>query len=443
MDVFNPQSYGGFNASECSRPLDGAFLHADLGLNSTRIASKVQSDLLDTSATSFVMPLIVMSVIYFLHRTVSRCRSKSSAGSYSQRVWNYSAGPGYLCPAVMKRAHEEFFNWEGTGISVLELSHRGPQYADLYNKIVQDTRKFLQVPDNFEIIWMPGGATNQMSAVCFNLLKEGRGANYLTSGHWSRKATEEAHKYCKPTVTIDNKDNPCSIPEESTWSIDSHASYTYYCENETIHGVEFREFPFEKFGEQLIVCDMSSSLGYRRVDWSKYGMVFAAASKNFGPSGTCLTIIRKDLFGAARADTPFYSDWTQFQHFLGHTTPPVFSIYMCGLNLQHMLAQGGLDYYEQLANERADRFYSFIDGSKGYYTNSVPEKYRSRMNIPFRLRDEEACKRFAAAARSEGLIELEGHAVSGGCRASFYNQHELEGVVVLIDFMRKYMLANP
>jgi phosphoserine aminotransferase len=247
---------------------------------------------------------------------------------------------------------------------------------------VDDTRKLLDVPDNFEIIYMPAGGSNQMSAVCYNLLKDGKEANYVVSGFWSNKAVLEAEKYCRPNYVINcPPSGQACIPDESTWKVDRDASYTYFCDNETTQGAEFIEFPFHLFEGQVMVADMSSTLGYKKIDWSKMGVVFASSSKNFGPSGCCPTIIRRDLFGQCRKDAPFMCDWTKFKDQYLHTTPAILPIYMCGLNVEHMLNKGGVEYYENLAVERSTLFYRFIDSSNGFYRNHVPEKFRSRMNI--------------------------------------------------------------
>lgn len=222
------------------------------------------------------------------------------------RAYNYSSGPAQIPIEVMEQFQKEFLNWDGSGVGCAELVHRGPGFAKLYKDVVDKTRQFLEVPDEFDIIFFNAGASNQMSATIFNLLKEGGTANYCPHGWWSQKAVTEARKYMDPNLVIDlPASGAVTIPPESEWKINPDASYTYFVENETINGTEFLDFPFHLFPKDMIfVADMSSSLGSKKVDWSKYGVCYASSGKNFGPSGVCVTIIRKDLIGKHMKTTP-------------------------------------------------------------------------------------------------------------------------------------------
>lgn len=235
------------------------------------------------------------------------------------------------------------------------------------------------------------------------------------------------------------------MPDPSTWSIDKDAAYFHYCDNETIHGVEFNDFPFDKVEGMTLISDMSSNIGTRPIDWEKYGVVYAGAQKNLGPSGVCVVVVRDDLIGNHRPDTPVLFDWKQFRDAPNkfHNTPATWPIYVMGLNLAHM-NKHGLSYYHELANKRSATLYDYIDNSDGYYTNPVEVKYRSRTNIPFRVKkDEKLESKFLVEAQKEGLIELKGHRSVGGCRASCYNAMPIEGVEALIAFMKKFREENP
>lgn len=304
------------------------------------------------------------------------------------------------------------------------------------------------VPDNYKIFFFQGGASLQFTAIPLNLLREKTKANYFTTGAWSQAAIAEAKKYCTVNeVWPDSKNQFNTLPDPSTWNIDQEAAYFHYCDNETIHGVEFStDFPFEKVpADQVLVCDMSSNMCSRKVQWEKYGVVYAGAQKNIGPSGACVVVIREDLIGHQRKDTPCLCDWKTFNAAPNtyHNTPACYPIYVCGLNLAHM-KEKGLQHYIDLAEQRSKMLYDTFEGSNGYYTNPVEPKYRSRMNIPFRVKSDEALEaKFLKEAESAGLIELKGHRSVGGCRASLYNAMTLEGVEALISFMKKFQEANP
>lgn len=336
------------------------------------------------------------------------------------------------------------------GLSVMEMSHRSKAFTTLAEKARSDLKQLLSVPDNFTIFMFQGGASLQFSAICYNLLQDGekQKTNYLQTGTWSQGAFGEAKKYCDPNEVANNKGSGYTqLADPSEWNIAEDAKYFHYCDNETIQGFEFNEFPFEKVPEgQTLVCDMSSNFCSKPIDWSKYGVVYAGAQKNVGPAGVTIVIARNDLIPGHRSDTPMLCDWEKFAGAVNtfHNTPCCWSIYMCGLNIEHMLEQGGLAKMQANAVERSQMLYNYIDSSEGYYSNKVDAKYRSRINIPFRVCEDEALEaKFLAEATQANLIDLKGHRSVGGCRASLYNAMPLAGVNALIDFMTQFKANNP
>lgn len=343
-------------------------------------------------------------------------------------IHNFSAGPCCLPKEVLLKAQSELLDWNGTGVSVMEMSHRGKSFVSIAEKAKDDLRKLLNIPDNFTIFFFQGGASLQFSAIAFNLFgdKEDASANYLTTGTWSQGAIAEAKKYGATTEVANNKEAKYStIADPADWKIDDKATYFHYCDNETIQGFEFNEFPHEKVPEgQILVCDMSSNFCSKVIDWSKYGVVYAGAQKNVGPAGICITVVRNDLIGKQRKDTPMLCDWGVFSKAANtfHNTPACWPIYVCGLNLAYMLEKGGIPAMNEACAKRSQTLYKFIDESDGYFANTVEPKYRSRLNIPFRIcfNDEMEAK-FIKEAAAINLIELKGHRSVGGCRASLYN----------------------
>jgi phosphoserine aminotransferase len=278
------------------------------------------------------------------------------------------------------------------------------------------------------------------------LLGEKTKANYLTTGAWSEAAIKEAKKFCTPVeVWPDSGSKFSTLPDPSTWNIDKDAAYFHYCDNETIHGVEFQDFPYDLLGDMPLVSDMSSNFCSRPISWEKYGVVYAGAQKNVGPSGICISVIREDLIGHHRKETPILCDWktirdapTKF-----HNTPPCWPIYVCGLNLAYMKKQG-IHHLQEQAQLKSKMLYDLIESSSDYYSNPVDPRYRSRMNIPFRVKkDEKLEAKFLKEAQEAGLIELKGHRSVGGCRASIYNAMPVEGVEALVNFMKKFRDENP
>jgi len=364
-------------------------------------------------------------------------------------VYNFSAGPCILPKEVLQRAADEMMDWHGTGLSVLEMSHRGKAFVSIAEKTYADLRKLMNIPEDFTIMMLQGGASQQFAAIPLNVLPDGGKANYVTTGQWSEGAIKDAKKYIEVTECTNNKDLKFTgVASQDTWKVDPDAKYVHYCENETIVGVEFTDnFPFEKFAGQLVICDMSSNFCSRPVDWSKYDVVYAGAQKNVGPSGCTIVIVKNHLLQQRPSKIcPVTLEWDTFAKAATrfHNTPCCYAVYMAGLNIEHMLEKGGIPAMEKLANERSQKFYDSLDNSGGYYTNNVDKAFRSRMNIPFRVKcNDDLEKKFVAEAAAEGLVDLAGHRSIGGCRASMYNAMPIEGVDALIAFCEKFKAANP
>lgn len=365
-------------------------------------------------------------------------------------VYNFSAGPCCLPKAVLQQAQVDIVDYKGTGMSVMEMSHRGATFKSIAEKCRSDIKTMLDIPDNFTIFMFQGGASLQFSAICYNLLSDGeqQTANYLTTGTWSQGAINEAKKYCAPNEVANNKASGyTTVAEPADWNISPDAKFFHYCDNETIQGFEFLEFPYDKVPEgQILVADMSSNFMSKPIDWSKYGVVYAGAQKNLGPAGVTVVIARNDLIPGHRSDTPLLCDWETFSKAANtfHNTPSCWPIYMCGLNAAYMIEQGGIPAMQAKAQERSSLLYNYIDASEGYYVNGVEAKYRSRINIPFRVcKNDDLEKKFIAEAREANLVDLSGHRSVGGCRASLYNAMPVEGVHALIAFMTTFKENNP
>lgn len=361
-------------------------------------------------------------------------------------VYNFSAGPCVLPKEVLKKSQEELLSWHGTGVSVMEMSHRSKEFIEIADQAEKDFRELMNVPKNYQVFFFSGGASLQFTAIPLNLLGEKTKANYLTTGSWSEAAIKEAKKYCTANeVWPDSNSKFQTVPEPSTWNIDKDGAYFHYCDNETIHGVEFQEFPSEVIGDMTLVCDMSSNFCSKPIQWEKYGVVYAGVQKNVGPAGVCIAVIRDDLIGHQKKETPLLCDWKTFGAAPNkfHNTPACWPIYVCGLNLAYMKNKG-LKAIQEEAALKSKMLYDYIDSSEDYYTNPVDPRYRSRMNIPFRVKkDDKLETKFLKEAQDAGLIELKGHRSVGGCRASIYNAMPVEGVQALIEFMKKFRSENP
>jgi len=356
----------------------------------------------------------------------------------TSRIINFCAGPSKLPEDVMLQVQNELLNYKGSGISVLEMSHRSPKFAAIVEHAKETVRQLLNIPDNYKVLFMAGGGTGQFAALPLNLIQKTGKAIYLTTGTWSSKAAKEATKYGKvQEVKLD------SILSGTTDSeLDQDASYFYYCDNETVHGVELQFIPDTK-GIPL-VADMSSNILTRYFDITKFALVFAGAQKNIGPAGVTLVIVRDDMLDNALPECPSVFNYSVMAKDNSlFNTPPCFSLYITGLVFEWIKQQGGVDTMEKRSAEKSRMVYDVIDHSNGFYLCSAPAHIRSRVNVTFRIRnDEELEKKFLKQAEERGMIQLKGHRSVGGIRASLYNAVNVDEVVVLAEFMKEFMVKS-
>lgn len=357
------------------------------------------------------------------------------------RVYNFSAGPAMLPEAVLERAREELLDWQGSGMSVMEMSHRGSQFVSIAEAAEANLRKLMGVPDNYKVLFLQGGATTQFAAVPLNLLRGRSTADYLDTGQWSKKAIAEGGRFCQVNVAASSRESGySSVPARSEWKLDTGAAYVHYTPNETIGGVEFHQVP--DVGDVPLVADMSSTILSRPLDVSRFGVIYAGAQKNIGPAGLTIVIVREDLIGEAAEGCPSMLDYqVQAKADSMSNTPPTYSWYMAGLVFEWLLAQGGLEAMAERNQRKARMLYGLIDGSD-FYANPVAPENRSWMNVPFTLADSGLDKTFLAEAAEAGLVTLKGHRSVGGMRASIYNAMPEEGVDALAAFMRDFEQRN-
>jgi phosphoserine aminotransferase len=356
------------------------------------------------------------------------------------RVFNFAPGPATLPLEVLEQARDELIDWHGCGMSVMEISHRSKAFIAVAAEAEADLRELLAIPANYRVLFMQGGATAQFSAIPMNLARPGSTADYVNTGSWSKKAIGEAGRYCRVNVAADAAgSNYTTVPARESWKLTADAAFLHYTPNETIGGVEF---PFVPEVAAPLVADMSSTILSRPIEVSRFGLIYAGAQKNIGPSGICVVIVRDDLLGHARADTPSIWDYkTVAAEGSMLNTPPTFGWYFAGLVFKWIKRQGGLQAMEQRNRAKAALLYRTIDES-GFYRNPVDPACRSWMNVPFLLPRAELEKAFAAEAARAGLTNLEGHRSVGGMRASIYNAMPIEGVQALCDFMREFARRN-
>ncbi len=353
------------------------------------------------------------------------------------RVYNFSAGPAVLSEAVLERAREELLDWHGSGMSVMEMSHRGRDFTAIAERAEASLRRLMGIPANYKVLFVQGGASQQFAMIPLNLLPEGGSADYLDTGTWSEKAIEEAARFGRINVVASSKAaHYTGIPARAGWRLDPGAAYVHYTPNETIVGVEFHEVP--EVGGKPLVADMSSTILSRPVEVSKFGLIYAGAQKNIGPAGLTVVIVREDLVGHACASTPTMLDYAVFaRNGSMYNTPPTFGWYLAGLIFDWLLEQGGLEAVGARNRRKAEKLYACIDGSD-FYRNPVEPQSRSWMNVPFRLADEALDKTFLHEAEAAGLKNLAGHRIVGGMRASLYNAMPEAGVDALIAFMQDF-----
>lgn len=353
-------------------------------------------------------------------------------------IYNFSAGPAMLPRSVLKKAQSELINWNGLGTSVMEISHRSKAFMAVAEKAEADLRNLLSIPSNYKVLFMQGGGRGQFFSVPLNLAKRGNLVQHLVSGQWSQIAVDEASKYMQSEVVGNNyvKDGKIFVPEQSTWEVNPKAAYFHYCPNETVDGIEINWVP--KTGDVPLVADMSSNILSKSINIPDYGIVYAGAQKNIGPSGLAVVIVRDDLIGLERNDTPaVFSYKEQSKSGSMYNTPPTYSWYLAGLVFEWLIESGGVAAIEALNIEKAKTLYKCIDDSD-FYTNKVSEGNRSKMNVTFQLPDDSLDSLFLKMAEENGLQALKGHRFVGGMRASIYNAMELDGVNTLIDFMREF-----
>jgi len=353
------------------------------------------------------------------------------------RHYNFSAGPSTFPESVLLRARDELLEWGDTGMSVMEMSHRGKAFIGIAEKAEADLRELLAIPTDYKVLFLQGGATGQFAAVPLNLMGDRARAAYLDTGIWSQKAIAEGRRHAEVIIAATARESGyTSIPGRSSWQVPADAAYLHYTANETIGGVEFQEIP-DADGLPL-VADVSSNFLSRPLDITRFAAVYAGAQKNAGPAGITVVIVREDQLGRASSITPSILDWQkQAENGSMLNTPPTYNWYLLGLVLDWLKAGGGIAAIEQRNIRKAARLYAAIDGS-GFYSSPVDPVARSRMNVPFRLGNPDLEKTFLAEARTAGLVNLEGHRSVGGLRASIYNAMPEAGVDALIAFMSEF-----
>ncbi len=357
------------------------------------------------------------------------------------RVYNFGAGPAVLPEPVLEQAGREMLDWQGSGMSVMEMSHRGKEFIGIAAAAEADLRDLLAVPANYKVLFLQGGATLQFAAVPMNLLRGRRSADYVNTGEWSKKAIKEARRYCTVNIAASSEDKNFSYaPALTGWKLDPNAAYVHACTNETIGGVEFHWVP--DTGSVPLVADMSSHLLSRPIDVSKYGLIYAGAQKNIGPAGLTLVIVRDDLLGQALPSTPSVLDYkAQAEADSMLNTPATYAVYIAGLVFQWLKQRGGLQTMGELNRAKAQLLYDFLDQTEFYYS-PVAKSDRSLMNVPFRLRNDALDEEFLKQTKQRGLTQLKGHRSVGGMRASIYNAMPIDGVRALVDFMREFQAKH-
>ena len=354
------------------------------------------------------------------------------------RVYNFSSGPAQLPYDVLVKAQAELLDYNSTGMSVMEMSHRSAAYKEIIENAEKNLRKLYNISDDYAVLFLQGGASLQFAMIPMNLTKIGS-ADYIDSGYWSAKAIKEAKKFTNVRVVCSTKDeNYNRLPDFE--GIKFEGDYVYMTSNNTIYGTEFKKYP--QTGDIPLIADMSSDILSRKIDVNNFGMIFAGAQKNIGPSGLCVAIVKKSLIGNAPENVPIMLDFkTHSENGSMYNTPPTYGIYIAGLVFEWMLANGGIDAIEKVNAEKAALIYDFIDNSS-FYTNTIPAADRSLMNVVFKTSDADLDKKFSKEAAANGLISLGGHRAVGGLRASIYNAMPIEGVHALIDFMKKFEADN-
>jgi len=353
------------------------------------------------------------------------------------RVFNFSAGPAALPESVLRQAADEMLDWHGSGMSVMEMSHRGKEFIAIAAEAEALLRELLAVPANYKVLFMQGGAIGENAIVPMNMLRGHASADYVNTGEWSKKSIKEAQKYAKVNVAASSEATKFDrVPPRDTWKLDPNAAYVHICANETIGGIEYHEIP--DVGSVPLVADVSSNILSRPLDVSKFGLLYGGAQKNIGPAGLTIVIVRDDLLGGALPITPSafnYAEQAANDSMLN--TPPTYAIYIAGLVFHWIKAQGGLAAMEAHNRAKAAVLYDYLDSS-GFFVSPIVKADRSIMNAPFKLKDESLDAAFLKGAEERGMVQLKGHRSVGGMRASMYNAMPIEGVRTLVAYMKDF-----
>ena len=354
------------------------------------------------------------------------------------RIFNFSAGPAVLPLEVLEKARDEMIDWRASGMSVMEMSHRGKEFMEIAATAEANLRAIMGIPANYKVLFLQGGASSQFAMVPMNLLRGKTRADYFHTGEWSKKAIGEAKKYCTVNIVATAEATKfSSVPPRSVWKLDPDAAYVHYTPNETIGGVEFQDIP--DTGKVPLVADMSSTILSRPIDVSRFGLIYAGAQKNIGPAGLTIVIVREDLIGQTVAGTPSMFDYKiHMDSESMYNTPPTYAWYIAGLVFEWLKARGGLKGMAEINRRKAEKLYAAIDGSNGFYRNPVERSARSWMNVPFTLKDAALDEPFLKGAKAAGLLQLKGHRSVGGMRASIYNAMPEQGIDALIDYMKSF-----
>jgi phosphoserine aminotransferase len=357
------------------------------------------------------------------------------------RVFNFSAGPAALPETVLRQAADEMLDWHGSGMSVMEMSHRGKEFIAIHAEAEALLRELLAIPANYKVLFMQGGAIAENAIVPMNMLRGKASADYVDTGEWSRKSIKEATRYARVNVAASNADSGSThIPPRETWRLDPDAAYVHICSNETIGGVEYHFTP--DVGSVPLVADMSSDILSRPIEVAKYGLIYGGAQKNIGPAGLTIVIVRDDLIGQAMPMTPSAFDYkTQADNDSMYNTPPTYAIYIAGLVFRWIQAQGGLPAIAERNRAKAALIYDHL-ATTAFYRSPVAPDCRSLMNVPFKLADERLDAEFLKGAEARGMVQLKGHRSVGGMRASIYNAMPLDGVRALVAYMREFEAAH-
>ncbi len=358
-----------------------------------------------------------------------------------ERLYNFSAGPAVLPREVLEQARDELVNWQGCGMSVMEMSHRGKEYMGIQAQAEADLRELMAIPANYKVLFLQGGASSQFAMVPLNLYRGKASADYLNTGEWSKKAIKEAKKFGAVNVVASSDDKNFSYaPTQDAWKLDPNAAYVHFTPNETIGGVEIFWTP--ETGDVPLVADMSSTILSRPIDVSKFGLIYAGAQKNIGPAGLTLVIVRDDLIGQVLPGTPTMFDYkTHGENDSMYNTPPTYGIYIAGLVFKLLKSKGGLAAMEATNRLKAGLLYDYLDATD-FYNSPVARENRSLMNIPFTLKDAALDEEFLKGAKANNLVQLKGHRSVGGMRASIYNAMPVEGVRALVDYMKAFEKAH-